>query len=464
MINRGIIFMYSKSAQKYFYMVGQPIDGMITDKEGNLYRPYQAFVEHMILRGYATNSIHSYAEHSFRFLNYISRAIELTPPPIDKSQLRIIILNYTSYLLHGKDAADPVVNQIAMENDKVRKTSISSLAPIDHAVSYFIKLGELEQYEQTGVLSQLFKAVKHEITASEKKRIKKHSMLAGVIKGGLTAKERVSYGILTRKRSKSNNRIYTTQSIELSCVTKLINSATNLRDKTIYSFLAASGARSHEALQLKITDFDVITKDVYLRDPSLIDRNTSGLTPKEEEGLAWKGRNTETTFLIEPFKSMFFSYLTDYLKQERVSTCGHPFIFQNYKTLRPFFCSDRSSRIKQFKTAAKRSGLEDTTCISPHSLRHTYGTYVLNYLPLPNGEFGLPIAYVKILMGHVSLDSTEVYAKHDEDIMKAQVEYANELLFNANEVDLKMISLKYRESQLEKVKAEIDRLLSEEAA
>ncbi|OUR60072.1 hypothetical protein A9Q74_14865 [Colwellia sp. 39_35_sub15_T18] len=456
--------MNSKSAHKSFYMVGQPIDGMITDKEGNLYRPYQAFVEHMILRGYATNSIISYAEHAFRFLNYISRAIELTPPPVEKWQLRIIILNYTTYLLHGKDAPDPVVSQIAMENDKVRKTSISSLAPIDHAISYFIKLGELEQYEQTGVLTHLFEAVKHEITASEKKNMKKHSMIAGVIKGGLTAKERISYGILTRKKSKSTNRIYTTQSIELSCVTKLIKSATNLRDKTIYSFLAASGARSHEALQLKITDFDVMAKEVYLRDPSLIDRNTFGLTPEEEEELAWKGRNTETTFLIEPFKSMFFSYLTDYLKEERVSTCGHPFIFQNYKTLRPFFCSDRSSRIKQFKTAAKRSGLEDTTCISPHSLRHTYGTYTLNYLPMPNGEYGLPIAYVKILMGHVSLDSTEVYAKHDEDIMKAQVEYANELLFNANVIDLKMISLKYQESKLEKIKAEIDRLLSEKAA
>jgi integrase len=464
MINRRVLFMNSKSAHKSFYMVGQPIDGMVTDKEGNLYRPYQAFVEHMILRGYATNSIISYAEHAFRFLNYISRVIELTPPPVEKWQLRIIILNYTTYLLHGKDAPDPVVSQIAMENDKVRKTSISSLAPIDHAVSYFIKLGELEQYEQTGVLTHLFEAVKHEITASEKKNMKKHSMIAGVIKGGLTAKERISYGILTRKKSKSTNRIYTTQSIELSCVTKLIKSATNLRDKTIYSFLAASGARSHEALQLKITDFDVMAKEVYLRDPSLIDRNTFGLTPEEEEELAWKGRNTETTFLIEPFKSMFFSYLTDYLKKERVSTCGHPFIFQNYKTLRPFFCSDRSSRIKQFKTAAKRSGLEDTTCISPHSLRHTYGTYTLNYLPMPNGEYGLPIAYVKILMGHVSLDSTEVYAKHDEVIMKAQVEYANELLFNANVIDLKMISLKYQESKLEKIKAEIDRLLSEKAA
>lgn len=62
-------------------------------------------------------------------------------------------------------------------------------------------------------------------------------------------------------------------------------------------------------------------------------------------------------------------------------------------------------------------------------------------------------------MGHVSLDSTQMYAKHDEDILKAQIEYANELLFDAKEVDLKMISLKYQENKLEKIKAQIQRLL-----
>lgn len=416
----------------------------------------------MISRGYALNTIKSYADKSFSFLNYVSRAIELTQPPISKSDLRLIILNYTGYLLHGIDAPDPVANQIAVENNKVKKTQLSSLAPIDHAISYFIKLGELEQHEQTGETTQLFEAVKHEITTSEKKNIKKNSMIAGVIKGGLTSKERVAYGLIITKKSQKKNRIYTTQSIEFSRIQNLIASASNLRDKTFYAFLGASGARSHEGLQLRLTDIDAANKEVYLRDPSNANRNTLGLTLEEERKLAWKGRNTETTFLIEPFKSMFFSYLSDYLKNERVSTCGHPFIFLNYKTLRPFFCSDRSSRIKQFKTAAKRSGIIDTTCISPHSLRHSYGSYTLNYLPLPNNQFGLPIEYVKILMGHSSLESTEIYAKHDEDIMKAQISYANELLFNANEIDLKMISLKYQESQLEKVKAEIERLRYQE--
>jgi integrase/recombinase XerD len=448
---------------KAFYMIGDPIDGVITDKSGIIYRPFQLFIQHMLDRGYASNSVNAYADHVYRFLNYVARAIEITPPPIDKPKLRLIILSYTSYLLHGEDAPDPVVQQIANEQGKKNKTSLNSLAPIDHAISYFIRFGELEQLEECqDNITPLFSAAKNLISSFETKEIKKNSMLAGVIKGGLTHKERLSYGVLVRKKSKKKNRVYITQSIDFSSVNGLFESASNLRDKTLYAFLAASGARSHEALQLRLTDVNVAEKEVYLRSPEELDRNILGLSPEEEELLAWKGRNTETTFLIEPFKSKFFYYLRQYLKQDRVSTCGHPFIFQNYKTIRPFFCSDRSSRIKQFKAAAKKSGIMDTTCISPHSLRHTYGTYALNYLPLPHGEFGLPIQYVRILMGHESLSSTEVYAKEDEDILKEQIQYANELLFDANEVDLKMISLKYQESKLTQIKNEIANLLNKE--
>ncbi|GAA0811377.1 hypothetical protein GCM10009111_03790 [Colwellia asteriadis] len=452
------------TVSKAFYMIGEPIDGIIADKAGNLYRPYQFFVQHMIERGYAANTVNGYAEHVYRFLNYITRAIELTPGAIDKSSLKLIIISYTSYLLHAEDAPDPIVRQIAIEQGKREKTSLNSLVLIDNAISYFIRFGELKQLEEAdeGDITPLFTAAKSLISSFESKNIKKNSMIAGVIKGGLTAKERVSYGVLITKRSSKKNKVYSTQSIELSCISGLIESATNLRDKTLYSLLAASGARTHEALQLRLTDFDIHKKEVYLRDPAEVNRNTLGLTPEEERQLAWKGRNTETTFLIEPFKSMFFRYLGKYMKQDRVSTCGHPFIFQNYKTLRPFFCSDRSSRIKQFKKAAKKSGITDTTHISPHSMRHTYGGYTLNYLPLPNDEFGLPIQYVRILMGHESLSSTEIYAKEDEDLLKAQIQYANELLFDANEIDLKMISFKYQESKLREVKEEVARLLGKE--
>ena len=79
-----------------------------------------------------------------------------------------------------------------------------------------------------------------------------------------------------------------------------------------------------------------------------------------------------------------------------------------------------------------------------------------------NSWGSLSIQYVRILMGHESLSSTEVYAKEDEDILKEQIQYANELLFEANEVDLKMISLKYQESKLSKIKNEISRLLNKD--
>lgn len=453
--------MEAGSAFKPFYIVGEPLDGLIIDNCGNVYWPFKRYVQYMTEVCYAKNTIISYAQHLYRFLNYVHRAIELEQKPIGKPRLREIIKLYSTYLLHGSDASDPIICQIAIEQNKSNKTSLNSLAPIDHAISLFIRLGELEQFEkdENNKVLPLFSAARTLISTHQKKRIKKYSVIAGVIRGGLTAKERIKYGNIISRKKNNKNKVYTTRTIDLACINILIESSTNLRDKVFYSFLAASGSRTHEALQLRLEDIDVENKEVYLRDPFSLNRNKTGLTAEEEANLTWKGRNTETTFLIEPFKSLFFKYLLQYLKQDRISTCGHSFLFQNYKTLRPFFCSDRSSRIKQFKSAAKKSGIIDTTGIRPHSLRHSYGTYTLNYLPLPNGEFGLPIQYVKILMGHTSLHSTEVYAKEDEDLLKAQIQYANELLFGADEISLKAISFKYQESKLKEMKKEIDQLI-----
>ncbi len=52
---------------------------------------------------------------------------------------------------------------------------------------------------------------------------------------------------------------------------------------------------------------------------------------------------------------------------------------------------------------------------SPHSLRHMYGVYLLNYIPInaEANEYGLPLIDVCHFMGHKNLESTKVYARRD---------------------------------------------------
>lgn len=448
--------------QKHFIVVGDITDGLILDKEGRPFQPFKAFVEHAIDRDLATNTVKVYAEHVFRFLNYLYRAMELTTSQIDKHELRKTIYSYTSYLLHGADSPNDIARQIAIENNRTNKLQVSSIAPIDNAITYFIQLGELSQSEdESQDIPPLLQAFTSQISAKEKSKIKQNSMIAGVLRGGLSNKERVKYGIATLqtggKKAKQNKR-YITRSIDLEKIADVIESASNLRDKALYALLAASGCRTHEALQVRLEDIDISAKTVVLRPPLLSDRGSLGLTIKEQQQLSWKGRDTESTFLIEPFKSMFFNYLTRYIREERVSTCGHTFLFQNKNTLRPHFCSDRSSRIKQFKTALKRAGFTDTSYLSPHSLRHSYGFYTLNYIPVAEGVFGLPLAYVQELMGHSSIESTKIYSRRDEEITQEMVAYANNIMFGGESLSPEQVQIRFYENKLNALESKLQKL------
>jgi site-specific recombinase XerD len=164
--------------------------------------------------------------------------------------------------------------------------------------------------------------------------------------------------------------------------------------------------------------------------------------------------------MIEPFASIFWSYLEKYLTFEYNSSVNHDFVFQQSNG-RPFFASDRSSRDKTFKNYAKRSGISDPLGISPHSLRHMYGTYTLNYMPVPGQSTpGLPITYVKILMGHSKITSTMKYAKHDTDMIEALIQHANQYVTQRGEDSLKTIRQSFYIRQLEILEAEANRIES----
>lgn len=453
------------STTKKFFIVGKAHDGIVIDESGNEFRPFTAFILHMKKRGYATNTINSYGEHVVRFLNYINDALELNVN-VDRARLTAIIDSYPLYLLHGIDTEDEIARPIAQKHNNTHKTSLDSLSVIDSAISYFIKLGELEQQsDEDNVITPLFDLAYRDITRFERDEIRQNSMIGGVLASRLSAKQRVRFGVLGHYRRRGESSSVTTRSIDLEKIVSLIESASNLRNKVFYSLLAATGGRTHEVLQVTRRDINVQDRTVKFVDPFEHKDRLDCLTLKERESLAWKGRATELTFMIEPFKSMFFKYFEAYRREDWISTVNHDYIFQSYpkgkldlRAGRPYFASDRSSRIKQFKKAAKKAGIEELLGISPHSLRHAYGIYTLNYLPLPNNTFGLSLPHVRVLMGHTSIASTEKYAKQKEDLAVAIINYANELLFNNNVTDLKEVRVRYLQNEIAKLEQELLRI------
>lgn len=423
------------------------------------FKPFSYYGVWLKRRGYASSTTRVYAEHVARFIDYVYEASKTQFPTDADITIETIIYSYQAYLLFGKEATNPIAKNLAYSLGKDRVTSHNSLSQnIETSIYWFLKVSEARNDIAPDELFSSFYLNRAEYRSQfEVSAQKAKSWLAAVIRDSLKSvlpkkkKDKV-FPHAKRRDRKNDKQPYKTveypieQSVDLIRQSKPARSRTFYRDMTFYALLAATGARTSEALQVRMCDIDDNQLTVFLRDPYA--RKTPGITEAEYRSLSWKGRDTELTYMIEPFASIFWIHLEKYLAIEHNSSVGHDFVFQN-ENGRPFYASDRSSRDKTFKQYANRAGLVDVTSISLHSLRHMYGTYTLNYMPIPDQSMpGLPIAYVKILMGHSSLTSTMKYAKHDTDLIDSYIQHANQHVTQRGEDSFKTIREEFYSRQL----------------
>ena len=86
---------------------------------------------------------------------------------------------------------------------------------------------------------------------------------------------------------------------------------------------------------------------------------------------------------------------------------------------------------KSFKEAVERANIRppcNERAWTLHSLRHLYGTYMLNDYPIApeQGRFGLPLTDVQMLMGHKSIRSTEKYARRKPTHLLGELQTSDE--------------------------------------
>ena len=90
---------------------------------------------------------------------------------------------------------------------------------------------------------------------------------------------------------------------------------------------------------------------------------------------------------------------------------------------RPYsMISDKSKR-SAFIRACKNANVPNPpgqNSYTPHSLRHFYGVFMLNYVPTEGG-YGLTLTEVQRLMGHKSRKSTARYAREDPIILQTKL-------------------------------------------
>jgi len=158
--------------------------------------------------------------------------------------------------------------------------------------------------------------------------------------------------------------------------------AQGCRDHTLLLFLYNSGARAQEAAQVLIGELDLTGCSVKIR----------GKGGKERQCPLWPSTIEKLKPLIVNRSPTACAFL---------NRCGHPITrFGIYALVERY---SRSLKTRMPALASKR--------ISPHTIRHTTATHLL--------RAGVDINTIRAWLGHVSLDTTNIYAEIDLE-MKAK--------------------------------------------
>jgi integrase/recombinase XerD len=152
-------------------------------------------------------------------------------------------------------------------------------------------------------------------------------------------------------------------------------SKTSLRDRTVLELLYATGLRVSELIQLK-------KSDVNLEGGFLI---ASGKRSKER---------------VVPLGEFSRLALRDYVEKEKPKGT---FLFPNRK-------GGKLTRQAVWKLIRKYGRGIEKTHVSPHTIRHTFATHLL--------EGGADLRSVQILLGHEDISTTQIYTHVDRRRLK----------------------------------------------
>ena len=164
------------------------------------------------------------------------------------------------------------------------------------------------------------------------------------------------------------------------------------RDATLLATLYDTAARVQELADLTV-------RDIRLEHPAMA-------------ALTGKGRKTRHV----PLMGNTTAILTAYLAEHRLDTPGHddhPVFFNQHRS--------KLSRggiawiIGKYLARTNNPQLTDAD-ISPHTLRHSKAMHLY--------EAGVPLPYIRDILGHVDLSTTEIYARASTEAKRKALEAA----------------------------------------
>lgn len=182
-------------------------------------------------------------------------------------------------------------------------------------------------------------------------------------------------------------------------------SSIGLRDKVLLCFMYASGMRAQEVCDMTVGDIQFFSDRASIR--------VLGKGQKVRRiGIPVQAANNLQKYIVyRKINDKYDRHVFSSQTHEKMTVSCIEEIYNKY--------------IKKAKNDYPDMFRED---YSPHSMRHTTATHML--------EAGVPLIVVKNFLGHVSLQTTQIYAEVTQDAMNKQLRAWNDKWFlNENKKD-----------------------------
>lgn len=434
--------------------IGRIFTFSLIDNAGDPVQAFDLFVGGLIQEGLSAKTIETYSNHVAAFLDFLTEA-RVFGFPCSQQVILAAIQAYLPARMAGANAHGEF-NIISRQTLRQRRISRDSAKNHAAAINKFLfdsdrhqlHIQQIKEWEAgfPGETPEvIFPASQRKRSSAEIKKISQSSMMVNVMnyQPTVAAKKIVK----VRGKSSDSNR---DKDFPAEYVLPLLDFATSARDEALWSLQAGAGLRPHEAILVELEHIDKIRRSVVVEDP----HNRRFASQMSDEYFAmWKGRTMSDTYFIPILRDRFFKALEVYIRTEFVPQSDNNFVFQSLTGNRkPYALVSAASRIKSFRRACRRLKSKipqinvDLEELTPHSLRHFYGTYMLNYVPVGRDTYGLRPKEVQRLMGHEKLETTMKYARQDKISLDAKIIFMNMHAMNeAPEVDhlIKWMADKY---------------------
>ena len=189
--------------------------------------------------------------------------------------------------------------------------------------------------------------------------------------------------IKVKRHEKQSINYLTTDGIKLLLEQPDLNARGGLRNLTLLALMYDSGARVQEII-------DLTPSSVRLDNPSIVKLFGKGrkarIVPLQEEQTIFLRKYMQENNLLEPYSNQY--PLFSNTRKEKLTRAGVTYILNTYADL-----------------ARKINPVIIPETISCHSLRHSKAMHLL--------QAGVNLVYIRDLLGHVSVQTTDVYARAD---------------------------------------------------